>query len=252
MEAAKGPRFTNCAVTCIWADGINRTPSILYSLNPDFRRDRKLTDRRKELLEHLDECLSRHGINEDRVVYVGNEKKETEVYTRECPDLLRRFFEYYGVESGATILSDKGNSFFEDGESVLEYLGFENHDTYPSDVHQYASPNDNKLHGTGKQIWRTSDVDLADDVDSCISLLKHFDNQTIKNSKLWFNRNMLELEKGGVEELIANAGSKKSHLHKSWLRAYRISVGKDVRGDRPEIPDELRDRLDGFYWDSLS
>ncbi len=251
MESAKVSKFTGCVITCVWADGINRTPSILYTLNPDFRRDRKETARRRALLEHLDASLLRHGINEDRVIYVGKDKGEKEVYVRESPKLLRLFFEYYGVELDATILSDNGTSFFEDGESVLEYLGFKSHQTYPSDVHQYISMNDNKLHGTGKHIWRNSGVDHSDDVESCITLLKCLDQQTIKYSKHWFNKNLLELEESGVEELIANAGSKKSHLHKSWLRAYRISAGKDVRGNRPDIPEELKDRLDGFYWDSL-
>lgn len=36
---------------------------------------------------------------------------------------------------------------------------------------------------------------------------------------------------------------------KAWLRAYRISQGEDARGNRPNIPEELHDRLDGLYWE---
>jgi hypothetical protein len=59
----------------------------------------------------------------------------------------------------------------------------------------------------------------------------------------------LELKEEAVGDLIGNRGSKKSHLHKSWLRAYRIATGQDARGVRPNIPEEVRDGLDGLYWE---
>ena len=46
------------------------------------------------------------------------------------------------------------------------------------------------------------------------------------------------------------AGSKKSHLHEDWLRAFRISTHQDARGERVCVPDELNDHLDGLYWDT--
>ena len=249
MEATKISKFTNCAVTCVWKDGKNRTPPILFSLNPDFRRDRPSTTRRDALVEHLDECLARHGIHKDRVIYVGKEKGEKEVYTKECPELLHRFFEYYGVGDDTTILSDNGNSFFELGVSVLESIGFKKHDLYPANVHQYISMNDNPLHGSAKRPWRTSGLDYSDDVNSCIALLTYLDRDIINHSKYWFKRNLLELKEDGVEKLIASAGSKKSHLHKEWLRRYRISSGQDARGERKNILEEVRDGLDGLYWE---
>ena len=80
-------------------------------------------------------------------------------------------------------------------------------------------------------------------------LLSLLDRDIIAHSKDWFKRNILELKEEAVRELIGSRGSKKSHLHKEWLRAYRISIGEDARGDRPNIPGELKDRLDGLYWE---
>ena len=49
-----------------------------------------------------------------------------------------------------TILSDGGNAFFDQKNDVLLDLGFGTHGIYTSAVHQYMSPNDNRLHGTSK------------------------------------------------------------------------------------------------------
>ena len=224
MEATKISKYTNCIVTVVWADGKNRTPPMLFTLNQKFRRDRNRTAKRDEQVDHLFTCLTRYNISFDRVVYVGKKAGETGQYTKECPNLIRLFFEHYNVPSDCTVLSDNGNSFYEDGDSVLEQVGFKNHDTYPANVHQYISMNDNRLHGTAKQSWRNGGIDHSDDVESCLALLFYLDRDIVKHSKYWFNRNLLELEESQVGDLISSAGSKKSHLHKDWLRAYRNSV----------------------------
>ena len=98
----------------------------------------------------------------------------------------------------ALCLSDNGNSFFPAGASVLSELGFRQHITYPSAVHQFLSPNDNRLHGTAKAAWRASRVDHSDDVDSSVLLLHLLDQQTTQHSSHWFERNLLTLEEAQV------------------------------------------------------
>jgi len=249
MEAPKTSRFTNCIVTCVWRDGKNRTPPVLFTYNQNFRLDRPSTAKRDEEVEYLRERLKHYGIDKVRVIYIGNDKGEKETYAKESPDLLRRFFGLYKIPADATVLSDNGNSFFENSESVLMALGFKNHLCYPANVHQWLSINDNPLHGTSKGSRRTSGVDYSDDVDSCLMLISLLDRDIINYSAYWFKRNILELKEEAVGDLIGNRGSKKSHLHKSWLRAYRIAIGQDARGDRPNIPEEVQDRLDGLYWE---
>ena len=144
------------------------------------------------------------------MVYIGKLKNEKEKYVKESPEILRRFFRHYGVPTEATVLSDNGNSFFEGGDSVLKKCGFENHELYPANVHQWLSENDNRLHGTSKHAWRSSGVDFSDDVESCLTLLEYLDRDIIKYGKYWFDRNLLKLKESGVEELIQSAGSKQS------------------------------------------
>lgn len=249
MVAASISRFTNCIITCPWADGINRTPAVLFTYNQNFRFDRSPTKKRNGQVEYLRERLAHYGIAESRVIYIGKDKNEKETYARESPDLLRRFFAVYGIPEESTALSDNGNAFFENSESILRTLGFADHRFYPANVHQYLSINDNPLHGTSKGSWRASGVDFSNDVDSCLMLLSLLDRDITAHSGHWFKRNILELKEEDVEGIIGKRGFKKSRQHKEWLRAYRIFEGEDARGERPDVPEELRDGLDGLYWD---
>jgi transposase len=242
--------YTNCIVTVLWADGKNRTPPLLFTFNPDFRRDRNRTARRDDLVARLNKYHERYGIDKSRVVYVGKAKGERRMYCSESASLVRRFFELYGVPQGSRVLSDQGNAFFEKGASVLLDLGFQKHVCYPPDVHQFLSPNDNRLHGTAKQSWRSSRLDYKDDVKSCLALLSLLDRDIVKHSATWFSRNMLALKEEDVEGLIGSCGKKHSHKHKAWLRAYRIWAGVDARGGVPDAPKGLDDSLDGGYWES--
>jgi len=49
--------YTNCIVTYLWSDGMNRTPSMLFTYNASFRQDRNSTDiRRDEQIKRL-QCI---------------------------------------------------------------------------------------------------------------------------------------------------------------------------------------------------
>ena len=96
---------------------------------------------------------------------------------------------------------------------------------------------------------RMRGLDYSDDVDSYLSLLSYLDRDIIAYSGYWMKRNILALVEEDVEGLIGSRGSKKSHLHKDWMRANRISIGQDARGERSNIPEEIRDHLDGLYWE---
>ncbi len=230
MLGASISAYTNCIITVVWADGMNRTPPMLFTYNPEFRRDRNTTARRAALVQHFDDCLKEVGIDEKRIVYVGKEKGESRSYVTESPELLRTFFEHYRVPKRTIILSDLGGSFVEQGKSVLLDLGFQKHVCYPAPVHQYLSPNDNRLHGTAKKIWRESNLDYKDDVKSSVFLLNCLDNDIQNQSKMWFDRNMIQLKESEVEELIGSEGKKFSKLHKSWLRKYCVWIGLEDQG----------------------
>lgn len=221
LVSEKLPAFTNCIFTCLWADGKNWTPPMLFTLNPAFRTDRNPTERRSKQVDYLHECLDKYRINQERIKYIGKYNLEMKKYARECPDLVRLFFEYYKVPPGCTVYSDEGNSFFDGGKSALVEVGFQKHRCYPSRVHQYGSPNDNCLHGTSKQSWRNCDVDYIDDVASSLALLSFLDRDIVNHSEHWWDRNLISITEEGVRDMIGEGKLKLSHQHKTWKRSYQ-------------------------------
>lgn len=228
--------YTNCIVTCVWADAKNHTPAMLFTLNPQFRRNRHATARRSRQVDDLDRCLEFYCIKADRIVHIGKQKGEKGCYASESPDLLRRFFEHYGVPDGCTILSDNSKSFFEKGEDILRKLEFQRHCCYPAPVHQYLSPNDNRLHGAAKKEWRESGVNFSDDVFASSYLLHLLDSHT-KHVGKWFKKNLqLEAQEpilSGVENLIKGTVLTTSVYYQDCLREYRIFALKAARDRSP-------------------
>ena len=175
------------------------------------------------------------------------------MYVSECADLVEVFFGLYGeseVWKDVVAFTNHGASFQRDGLSILDVIGFHKHVLYPPPVHQYLSPNDNRLHGTAKTAWRAARVDLKDDVKACLLLLNLLDRDIAAHGKEWFDRNMHCLTEQGAKELISGAGRQYSHLSKERLRNYRLFANQDPRGNQQRIPKELRDELDGRFWDT--
>jgi len=227
-------QFTNCIVTVVWSDGVNRTPPVLFTFNGKFRLDR--VGRRAWVQERnqIFDALVRFGIDAKRVVYIGDEKNETRLYASESAELLRRFFALYPIPLNVVVFSDKGKSFFPGGVSALESLGFAKHVSYPSPVHQYLSPNDNRLHGTAKARWRNSGVDFKNDVESSLLLLNHLDVDLTSHGVTWFKRNILDLTAESARELIRGRSGRRAQVDNDRLCAYRIFAGLDTTGN----PDE--------------
>ena len=238
--------YTNCIVTCVWADGANRTPPVLFTYNPEFRLDRPPTARRIAQVAHLRSCLQAYDIEPHRIVYVGTDKGECRTYCQESPELIRRFFEVWRVREDGIVLSDKGNAFYPQGDRALLPLGFASHYPYPAPVHQHLSPNDNNLHGSAKASWRAMVDNFDDDVDACCLLLNHLDYDISHHSKSWFVRNMMGATQESTSLLISGASAGRHSINNERKRNFRIFLGEDARdGDPSHVPMEMRDGLDG-------
>ncbi len=227
-------QFTNCIVTVVWSDGVNRTPPVLFTFNGQFRLDRV---GRKGWIQEKDKlvnALARFGISAERVIYIGTEKNETRIYVSESAGLLQRFFALYQIPPNVVVFSDNGKSFFPDGVRVLESLGFTKHVSYPAPVHQHLSPNDNRLHGTAKARWRNSGVDFKDDVESSLLFLSHLDVDLAANGATWFKQNILDLTAKSARELIRGKAGNRAQVDYDRLNAYHIFAGLDAMGRQEE------------------
>jgi transposase len=220
-------QFTNCIVTVVWSDGVNRTPPALFTFNGKFRFDRIGRKAWLQQRDKLEDALVRYGIEAKRVIYMGAQKNETRTYASESSDLLRRFFALYRVRRQGVVFSDNGTAFFPSGVSALEALGFVKHVAYPAPVHQYLSPNDNQLHGAAKAKWRNGGVDFKDDVESSLRLLNHLDAELEAHGATWFERNILGLTAESARELIRGRSGQRSQVDYDRLHAYRSFMGLD-------------------------
>ena len=223
-------QFTNCIVTVVWSDGVNRTPPVLFTFNGKFRLDRVGRKAWVQERDKLVNALARFGINEKRVIYIGAAKNETRLYASESAGLLSRFFALYPIPRNVVVFSDNGKSFFPGGVSVLEPLGFAKHVSYPAPVHQYLSPHDNRLHGTAKARWRNSGVDFKDDVESSLLLLSHLDVDLAAHGATWFKRNILDLTAQSARELIRGKSGERAQVDYDRLYAYHTFAGLDATG----------------------
>ena len=76
------------------------------------------------------------------------------------------------------------------------------HVEYPSAVHQYLSPNDNKVHGV-KSVWYQEYEEL-DDVTRTLRLMQLLDQETEKNGARYFRENIFHLKKAQVPGIVCN------------------------------------------------
>ena len=222
-------QFTNCIVTVVWSDGVNRTPPVLFTFNGKFRLDRVGRKVWVQEREKLVDALVRFGINARRIIYIGDDKNETRLYASESAALSAPLLALYDIPHNVVVFSDNGKSFFPGGESALEALGFAKHVSYPAPVHQHLSPNDNRLHGTAKASWRNSGVNFKDDVESSLLLLSHLDVDLAAHGATWFERNILGLTAESARELIRGRSGKRAQVDYDRLYAYQIFAGLDMK-----------------------
>ena len=129
---------------------------IIYTCNPAFNRNVNATDRRRAIWDRVDKFFEKYGVDPSRVVFVAPDgARRSKTYVPATAARVEDFFNFYENEEGAIILSDNGDEF-----NHLEDLGFAQNIRYPAPVHQYLSPNENRLRGDAKQRWRN---DFKDD-----------------------------------------------------------------------------------------
>ena len=237
--------FTNAIYTCLDASGSRRYPCLMFTFNHNFREDRNPTPRRALILEHLAAQMKLNGIQARRIVYVGKDKGETRKFVRESPELTRLAISIWNLPKRCVVMTDGGN-FAKDKD--VDVFSPRRHLVYWSKIHMFVSMNDNSLHGVAKQRWRMSGIDFEDDVASTLRLMHEIDLAQVKYSQGWFKRNLLDVTEASAVELVSSAPGALSEENLARLRAYRIHCGLDARGSRDHIPEDMRDSLDGSYW----
>jgi hypothetical protein len=189
--------YTNAIVTMVSGDGLNHTPCLLFTYDPKMAKEQKKTERGKRVRTEFEEALKEYDITEDRIIYVKSDKN----YFAESPDVYEHFLKHYQIPQNALILHDGGKAFKRKKTSIFDNFGFTNHVTYPTDVHQFLSPNDNKLHGC-KSTWYGEYYTFKNEVSSSLRLMNLIDLDTVKNSQTYFRENLFKVKKSDLDKII--------------------------------------------------
>jgi hypothetical protein len=244
-------KYTNAILTCVWSDGVDRTPACLFTFNPGFRLDVHKTQLQQSRFDYLTQCLKDAEVSEGRVVFCGSPPNDKRTYVSEDARIVQWFIGKYReqFQKADIVLSDNGAAFqnmkskwFHETDAKVFY--------YPASVHQYMSPNDNKLHGAAKGQWRNMGLDFKDDVKSSIMLLNCIDQVASKNTGnvvKWFKDNLFlksdNFNLSSVQELISGRTGEQQSWYRHCIRKYEVYMetkrtGKDASA------------LGGIYWES--
>lgn len=218
--------YTDCIVTLVWADGVNRTPPLAFTFNNNVTPPAKRTPARVRKYKaakkaHRDAGISwgRMRAKEGSGTYVKESAEIIRIFIKECEDVVDW--------SECLIFRDKGKAFLEEGEDVLESLGVGKVVVYPSCVHELLSPNDNKLHGVCKTKWRNSKVSKKLNILATLALLKHLDDVKPGHIRNWWNHNfMLDAKRIKMDACLAivkgdnERGVEAQKLHDACHREY--------------------------------
>lgn len=241
-------KYTNAIYTHIWSDGVNRTPAVLVTHNPEFawEDDHCTTPAKKERRRKLENALRQYGIHKSRIIFLPSAGK---VFPGEKPEYMEEILDKYDWPCDF-FLSDGGNGYKRKSKSIIESGGL-NHVVFPAAVHQHLSPNDRHLHGRVKGPWRSGNPDWSDDLNSTLHLLYLLDQVHAVEVKKYFVDNFF-VGKGKVapDQVLAHfkEGKKKTDLvfDMCWYK-YRKEVLKDATAVDPS-KQCIEDTLDGVYW----
>ena len=102
------PQYTNCIVTLYWADGVPRTPPIMFTSDPKFRKWDSETPIRLEKRLHRERLMDLFGVTPNQVVFMDT----TRHYIAESPALLQECGARWKVRDGSLIFFRLWEQFF--------------------------------------------------------------------------------------------------------------------------------------------
>ena len=181
--------YTNAILTQVQANG--SVTVMIFSRNPhfNFAAEWLTTARRGKVKRRVEKQMRVLGIHNNEIIYVSKNQVgwgKSTTYARECPQMFFEFLQRHPLAANSIILRDKGRCYLQDGSSIFEGL---TELVYPPAVHQYFSPNDNKLHAR-KNILKAQIEAWDDDAGLTLKLASIIKNTPRTQAQKWFNDNM--------------------------------------------------------------
>jgi hypothetical protein len=235
--------YTSNFLTVIWADGINRTPCLLFTHNPWFDPDGS----------HADKVMNwckKFRIARDRIYYLKSSKH----YCKEANSQTSEFCRLYKDQlKGVHMMHDGGNSF-----KIKKNLVFEEYcqsvSVMPSAQHGEISTCDNHNNALIKAKGKSKRSKDGNEAYNALALMHAADNSEPAAIQRMFARNLfldkpLNLE--AVDELLTKGEHLDPHREKlfdGYLAAFLDFVAENGESILEEPSEASGDELDGVYW----
>jgi transposase len=195
-----GPKitYTDCFLTLLWADGVNRTPTLLFTYNPDLDPDGRNKERVAALCAEL-------GLSPDRIFY----KNKKKTYYAEGSGMVFTALQKYKRTvkwKEVHMMHDAGNVFKVAGEDIFDDGWAAKVAVSASCCHGDLSPNDNSYHGIVKNKWINHRQKYDSEADQSLFLLHLCDKVEPRTIAAQFTRNFLldknNLRMSDVEKML--------------------------------------------------
>lgn len=174
----------SCILQCTWADGIDRTPALLFTYSSIAGVDESVVKRNEVIMAEYTVACRKYGVDEMRVLHVDNSAQRDQESMGEKDMFVRLFLEHYNVSKDTTILTNGGIPSKLFSEKLFQELGYGEHLECPSPVHQYLSPNIGVVE-PARAAWQSVERDPSDSVEAVVALLQCIDNSSDKGKELF-------------------------------------------------------------------
>jgi hypothetical protein len=237
------PTYTNSFLACIWGDGQNRTPALLFTHNPDLN---PAGPNHQQVLYWCEV----YGIDAKRIYFTEGGKK----YCKEDGPQASTFLQLYDCWRGVHVLSDAGHAWKRNGEFVFEFYHAARHQVYTPAVHGELSPNDNLFHAVAKNDWVSKREQVYDGVEHPLCLLRMLDTVPSETIASFFTYNFVLDQTPTVsiveQRLIGREGPKENreNYFDRCDALYRDFVDQSEGLELDDQLEHLDNGLDGNYW----
>jgi hypothetical protein len=242
--AATKYKYTSTIWICVWRDGKNRTPALLFTFNPAFAEDAPEA-------EDVAKWCSKNGIDRSRIYYI----KSSKYYCAEHKDQVSTAMHCYADQlAQAHVLHDGGNVFKKKKQLIVGEWA-ERVEVMPSAPHGEMSIVDHSCNAISKNNWDQARLPTDDEWVVVLKLLLEYDRiDPAAIQRMWVRNFLLDKDKltlANVEDMLRgnkNVTTKRDCLMDAYKAAYHtFKEEREAQGIKEFKRDE-GDELDGSYW----
>lgn len=253
MSGAPAPKFaspkltyTDTYLAAVWMDGVNRTPTLMFTFNPALSED-------GPRWEEVKEWCTAWGLETSQIVYAKSDK----TYFATTNAHISHFKALYRQRlRGTSVMHDAGNEFKIDGESILGD-GATREFVFTPATHGEESVLDNNWFAIAKNWWRAEREKFCGlDFDKqSVYLLYCIDYYKSEQITRLYRRNFLLDQKKPSLVQVDNLLKQTTRMTfenqdrmERYIAAYKKWCEENDEEVPPDVLEALESGLDGEYW----